>query len=359
MVKKKKILTVRNFLTILTLILVGIVVYKARGEVVLALNYLKEANIWFIALLMPEQLFMYYCAGQMFFSYMATRSGIKKVPKWTLARIAFELNFVNHAIPSGGVSGLGYITWRLSKFGATAGQTSFMYILRYFITILSNQTQTLLAILALFLMNVVPKETFWVVWLSLAVSFGIMFGAGLIIFLASSKKRVDFVSRIVEKVITKVAKWLKRKENQEKIVGIQRYFNDLYESLRAVRKKPKIILKPVIWGVIYSFLEIGTYWLVAISMGHPEVLPQIMVAEAIGSTIGAVLPTPGGAGGYEVAMIAVMVALGVPESLAAAVVIPARVIVLFGTIISGYGFYQHAISTANKKELAQMSEAEG
>lgn len=356
MVKMKKILSVRNILSVLTLILVGVVAYEARGEVKLALMYLGTANIFVILLLIPEQLFMYYCAGQMFFSYMKTRKGISDVPKWTLARIAFELNFVNHALPSGGVSGLGYITWRLRKFGSTAGQTSFMYILRYFITIMSNQSQTLLAILALFFMNVVPERTFWVVWMALAVSLGIILGAVLIIYLAMNKKRVQFVSKIVEKVAEKLAKVFKRKHHAEHIEAINRYFNDLYESLAAVKKQPKTVVRPIAWGVVYSFFEIATYWIVAISLGHPEVLPQIMVSEAIGSTIGAVMPTPGGAGGYEGAMIFVMVALGVDAGLAAAIVIPARVIVLVGTIVSGYGFYQHAISMANKKEIKEMKE---
>ena len=35
-----------------------------------------------------------------------------------------------------------------------------------------------------------------------------------------------------------------------------------------------------------------------------------MVAEALGSVVGAVLPTPGGVGGYEGSMVAVMTVLG-------------------------------------------------
>ena len=91
-------------------------------------------------------------------------------------------------------------------------------------------------------------------------------------------------------------------------------------------------------------------------MGHPEILPQIMVAEAIGSVIGAVLPTPGGAGGYEVAMVSVMVAFGVDVGLATVVVITTSVVVLVGTISSGWGFYQHAVSTVGRKEKLGKSD---
>ena len=175
----------RKVLTVLTLILVVFVVWGAREDIFEAINYLSQTNLFFILLLIPEQLFMYYCAGQIFFSYMAAKAnaeaekhprsksksvksakttaatsaaetnsapaktatsaaeqpasdttGIdpvtktsvtpRRVSSWLLARISFELNFVNHAIPSGGFAGLGYITWRLKAFGSSVGQTSFM-----------------------------------------------------------------------------------------------------------------------------------------------------------------------------------------------------------------------------------------
>ncbi len=89
-------------------------------------------------------------------------------------------------------------------------------------------------------------------------------------------------------------------------------------------------------------------------MGHPEILPQIMVGEAIASVIGAVMLTPGGVGGYEGTMIFIMSVLGVDIGLATAVVITTRVVVLVGTIVSGYGFYQNAVSKIGKKERQQI-----
>ncbi len=51
---------------------------------------------------------MYFCCGQMFFSYMRAKKDAKKVSPWTLMRVSLELNFVNHAVPAGGLGGLGY-----------------------------------------------------------------------------------------------------------------------------------------------------------------------------------------------------------------------------------------------------------
>ncbi len=357
----------RKILTALTLVLVAFVVWGARADIVEAINYLSTTNLFFIILLIPEQLFMYYCAGQMFFSYMAAKARThgeehpKKFSSWLLARISFELNFVNHAIPSGGFAGLGYITWRLKEFGATVGQTSFMYALRYIITIVANQTQTLFAILVLILCSAVPSDGWWVIGLTTLISVGVIAGLAIGILIASSKKRIKWFAKIASKFINSVVRFVTfgRKRQIFKPEAIEEYFMDMYKDLMIAKKNKRILIHPIKWGIIYSFLEVATYWLVGISMGHWEILPQVMVAEALASVVGAVMLTPGGVGGYEGVMIFIMSALGVDPALATAVVITTRVIVLVGTIVSGYGFYQNAISKIGKKERAQiMKEVE-
>ncbi|MDO4759277.1 MAG: lysylphosphatidylglycerol synthase transmembrane domain-containing protein [Candidatus Saccharibacteria bacterium] len=348
----------RKIISIITLVLVAVVVWGAREQIFEAVNYLGNTNLWFILMLIPEQLFMYYCAGQMFFSYMSSKRDAEKIPQWSLMRVAFELNFVNHAIPSGGVSGLGYITWRLKQFKATAGQVSFMYILRYTITICANQAQTLVAIIFLLLAGGLSKGALWLVWLVGLMCVAIIVVIIVAVVIASSRKRIDWFAKIsvqfINWLVAKVTFGKKPRFLTESKVN--KYFVDLYEDLITARQNKKMLIRPILWGITYSFLEVSTYWLVAMSMGHPEILPQIMVAEAIGSVIGSVLLTPGGVGGYEGSMVFVMSTLGVEVGLATAVVITTRVVVLVGTIVSGYGFYQHAISKIGKADKAKLMQ---
>ena len=87
---------------------------------------------------------MYYAAGQIYFAFLRQRKGFTiSTPK--LTRISLEINFVNHAIPSGGVSGLAYLVWRLKEMRITAGQISFIHVLRYAICALANTLQTWMA----------------------------------------------------------------------------------------------------------------------------------------------------------------------------------------------------------------------
>lgn len=350
--------TFRQILSVVTFTLIAVVLWNARDEVVKALDYLAHTNIVVILLLIPEQLFMYYCCGQMFFSYLEGKKDAKKVSNWSLMRISLELNFMNHAVPSGGVSGLGYVAWRLKPYGASPAQASFMYVLRYAITTFFNQAQTLVAIVMLLLTGAVAKESQYVLGVVGAISIAVI---GMVIggvAIASNKKALDWAGKNVTlaiNVIVKVVTFGKKKQVLKQDV-VDKFCAEIHEDFREAKRNRKIIKKPIIWGMLYSFFEVATYWIVGISMGHPELLPQIMVAEAVGSVLGAVLPTPGGAGGYEASMAGVMWGLGVDLGLATAVVVTTRVIVLVGTIVSGYGFYQHAIATIGKEDKEEIKE---
>ncbi|MDO5480871.1 MAG: lysylphosphatidylglycerol synthase transmembrane domain-containing protein [Candidatus Saccharibacteria bacterium] len=347
---------IRKIISALTLILIVFVLWQAKDQIFMAVDYLQNTNLLVVLMLIPEQLFMYYCCGQMFFSYMRAKGDSKNISKFDLFRISLELNFMNHAVPSGGVSGLGYIAWRLKPYGASYGETSFMYLLRYAITISTNQLQTVLAIIFLISQGELSDSASWILGVVAFVCLAIFLVIVAIVVIASSKKRIDWFA----KTGTKFVNWFVEKitfGHKKDILNlktVQSYFHDIHKNLMEARENKSILIKPILWGVVYSFLEVATYWVVSISMGHPELLPPIMVAEAIGSVIGGIVATPGGIGGYEGSMIGVMTMLNVEIGLATAVVVTTRVIVLVLTVGSGYGFYQHAVSKIGKKERAEI-----
>ena len=352
MSKPKFKLSFRTILSILTFILIVYVVYTNFSDIKEAISHIGETNILILLLLIPEQLFMYFCCGQMFFSYMRAKKDAKRVSPWTLMRVSLELNFVNHAVPAGGLGGLGYITWRLKPFGATAGQSSFMYILRYVITICANQLQTIVAIIALLIFGNVPAAGAWVIGCTALLSIGIIAVIAIIVAIASSKKRIDWFAKtgtnFINWLVNKVT--FGRKTDILKREMVDKYLGDAHEDLMTARRHKEMLIRPILWGIVYSFLEIATYWIVAASLGYPQILPQIMIGEAIGSVMGAIIPY----GLYELGMVGIMASLGVDAGLSALVVLMTRVIVLASTIMSGYGFYQHSISKIGRKEKAEI-----
>ena len=331
----------KTLLIVLTAILVGYVVYQNWPDILETMDHLKETNGFVLLLLIPEQLFMYYACGQIFFSYLRHKRDVKKFSKKEILSISTELNFVNHAVPAGGVGGLAFLTYRLRPFGVSAGQASFLYLFRYAVTTVINYLQALIAIAVLLAFGLIPKEAMWVIPVALLMNMGVFFFLWFVIFVAISHKRIEFFSRIVSKVMNGVIRVVTfgHKKQLMEYRKISSYFNDIHESVKIAKENKHYLKWPAIWGLIYSFCEVGTYWVVAISLGRPELLPFIMVGEAIGSVFDGIVPY----GLYELGMAGVMIALGVDFPTATIITVMTRVITLVFTIASGSVPYYKAI----------------
>lgn len=346
MAKKHFCFSFRTILSIATTILVGYVVYQNWPDMVETFHHLGETNLLVLLLLIPEQLFMYFACGQIFFSYLRYSKDVKKFSKKEILTISTELNFVNHAVPAGGLGGLAYLTYRLRPFNVTAGQSGFLYVFRYAVTTVINYFQALVAIVVLLVFNLIPGEAMWVIPVSLVMNFGVFIGLSLIVYVASNKKRIRFFSKTIAMVPNTLVNAFtfghkKKIVNSEKIT---KYFDDIHESVVMAKKNKKLLKRPLVWGLIYSFFEVATYWIVAISLGRPELLPYILVGEAIGSVFDGIVPY----GLYELGMAGVMIALGVDFPTATIVTVMTRVLTLILTIVTGTVPYYKVIR--GKKE---------
>ncbi len=343
--KRHKWFSFRSVLFLLTAILVGYVVYQNWPDILDTLEHIQETNGFVLILLIPEQLFMYYACGQIFFSYLNNKRDVKKFSKTEILKISTELNFVNHAIPAGGIGGLAFLTYRLMPFGVTAGQASFLYLFRYAVTTVVNYLQALVAIIVLLAFNLIPSEAMWIIPVSLLMNMGVFFFLWFVIYVASSGKRIEFFSKTVSQVANAFIRivtfgYKKRLMEYSKISD---YFQDIHQSVKMAKENKSYLKKPLTWGLIYSFCEIATYWIVAISLGRWELLPYIMVGEAIGSVFDGIVPY----GLYELGMAGVMIALGVDFPTATIVTVMTRVITLLFTIVSGSYPYYKAIRGKN------------
>jgi len=319
----------------------------------------QEMNVVVLLALIPEQMAMYYAAGQIYFAFLKQKKNFH-VSKTKLTRISLEINFVNHALPSGGASGLAYLIWRLKDLHVTAGQISFIHALRYGLCAIANTVQTFIAVIIVLAVGCVDPWNYWAIWLAVAIAIGIQALLITAWLLVRKQKTVDWLSTNATKFVNKLLRKITGKKRHRFVSedSVTRFFGDLRTDYLWIRRNRRILGKPIIWSGIFSFLELATYWVVGIAMGHPEILPQIMIAEGVASVVGLVMPTPGGIGGYEGAMIAVMAATGVDLSVAIIVVAVTRVCVLLGTIVSGWGFYQHALMQRDDKFDAKAAANE-
>ena len=173
----------------------------------------KDINIWVLLLLIPEQIFMYYAAGQVYFSFLRRRQGLK-ISQGLLTRISLEINFVNHALPSAGVSGLGYLIWRLKKFKITAGQVSFIHLLRYIISALANTIQTWIAIVIVIIAGCVRSNGWWAVILAALIAIGVQLLIFIAWFIVHKQETVDKFSKWASGFVNRVMAFFQRKRKE-------------------------------------------------------------------------------------------------------------------------------------------------
>ena len=348
----------KKVISIVTMLLVVLIVWFSRNELVEAIDHIKDMNMWVLALLIPVQCIMFLSAGEIYFSYLRAKGKLKGKTMFSMARLGLEINFVNHVIPSGGVSGLGYMAWRLRRFGVSAGQATLMHILRY--ALVAIVTTVFILISTVFLaISGVPLP---------AVLFSAAMGLAMLAFVvvAFIVLRKDahvhgfckWISRFINKLVKLVT--FGRIPEIVKQKTLDKYFGDLRRDFVELTKDKKLIKGPIVWAAIYALMDSGTFWIAFLALGAGVPIFPVIVAQGMASVVGTVVVTPGGAGFYEAAMIWYFVSTGINPATAIVATLVTRMVVLATTIVTGWGFYQLAISRGEgKRRLALPKEKNG
>lgn len=332
----------RAWISAITLLLVGVILYFARSELYHAWTLLGQVNIWILALLLPMQLFTYYCAGEMTFSYLRAKRAIDDVSPWEQTKIALEMNFVNHVMPSGGVSGISYTSWRLSKLGISAGKATMAQLVRY-----AMQFSAFIILLAIsvLLVTIDGNVSRWVILMSsslVSLMLGTILGG---IYLFSSQSRMSKTSAWLVKVVNPLIRQMTfgKVLNLIKQEAADEFMEDIHNDYIELRKDRKVLFKPLAWGLLFTAVDAMMFYVVFLALGEVINPAPILIAYGVAVFTSMIVVTPGGTGAFEIVMAAFLAFAGVANSAAIAGIVLTRVIVLIGTIGFGYIFYQQAI----------------
>lgn len=334
----------RAWLSIVTAILLVVILFLSRHELERAWELLGQVNLWILLLMVPLQVLVYYAGGEMIFSYLRGKGQIREAKKSELVRIALEGNFVNHVLPSGGVSGVSYLTWRLGHYGVTPGKATMAQVVRHAVGFMSF---AVLLLVALFAVTLDGDLNRWII-LASAGLFGGMTAAVIgLVYLLSSKRRIDrfsiWVYKTINFVVRKATLGKRRKiVKQEKI---EEFLDDMHRDFLELRHDKKLLVKPFLWGLVYTIGDAGLFFVAFLALGEMVNPAPILIAYGVASLAGFVVLTPGGAGAYEAIMVTFLAFAGIAGGVAIAGILLARVIILVGTITFGYAFYQHALAT--------------
>lgn len=338
----------RAWLSAITLIFIIVIIYFSRHELLQAWELLGQVNIWILLLLIPGQILVYYAGGEVIFSYLRAKDSIGHIAPATLARMSLEMNFVNHVLPSGGVSGISYMTWRLGKFGVTPGRATMSQVVRFAVVFAAL---IVLIALSVIMITIDGNINRWMILMSsglVSIMLGAILGG---IYLISSHKRVtsfsDWMVAKVNKIVRKVTFGRKKTVLHRK--RVYDFFDEMHKDYLALKADKRILIKPFMWGVLFTLADVSLFLITFWALGVPVNPAPVLIAYGVAALAGFFVVTPGGAGAYEAIMVAFLAVAGLGQSVAIAGIVLTRVILLLGTIILGYVFYQMALVKYGKK----------
>jgi len=343
-----KRLSVKQWLNIVTLVLVALVVFFARKDLVKAWELLSQVNPWVFLLVIPLQFISYFASGATIFSYLKSRGDLKNSSVLEQPKMALELNFVNHIFPTAGVSGVSYMTYRLGKLGVSHGRATLSQFVRLTSVFASFAALMLVAVLWVTIDGSLTRFTILVASGLLTV---ILAAIVLTIFLLGSQRRLDTFEGVLDDILNKrITKWFGRSKPFIQRDSLHTFFTDLHADYLILKEDPRCLIKPFWWGVAFNIAETLMYFVAFLSLGVFVNPAPILIANGLAGLIGTFLVTPGGAGGYEAAMILFLGSAGVAPSIAVAGVLLTRSVLLLVTILSGYVFYNAAMKKYGKPD---------
>jgi uncharacterized protein (TIRG00374 family) len=334
----------------LVVMLVIVLVYFAREDIISAWFLLGQVNIWILLLLIPVQLLSYYAAGMIFFTYLKGRGQLRKAETAEAVSLALELNFMNHIFPSGGISGVTYMIWRLRKIGVSSGQAAMAQIIRLVCILV---TFVVILVLALLFVTVDNNADNWLVSLATMAVTAIVCLVAFAAYLVGGERRIvsftKWISKLSNKIVQKVTFGRKKQVLSDETAV--KFALELYEDFLAIKEQKKLLIKPLIWALVFTLADIALFVVTFLALGVPFNPALIVIAVGAASVVGAVMVTPGGAGGYEATMVMILASGGMLAADATSGVVLTRVILILGTLASGYIVYRRAMDKYGKPDL--------
>lgn len=336
----------RKWLNIFTVVIIVVTLFALRDELLRAYELLQRVNLWILLWIIPIQLVSYLASGETLFSYLKQRGTLKDVRPWETTKMALELNFVNHILPSGGVSGASYMTWRLSKLGVGSGRATLAQAVRIAAQFMSYAFLLLIGVL---LITVDSGVNRFIILVSSALASTIIFGTLMLIYTINSRRRLESFSRGIARAVNYITRKVTRKKRALlSSAVIEKFLSELHEDYMSLKSDPRVLIKPFMWGILFNICEVAMFFVTFWALGSIVNPALILIAVGVASVGAFFLVTPGGAGGYEALMVLFLTSAGVSAGAVLAGVLLARTILILMTIGTGYIFYHKALKKYGK-----------
>jgi uncharacterized protein (TIRG00374 family) len=329
----------RLYLTIFTFVALAILIYGLRHQIADAIGNLGKVHAWALLLIIPIEVWNYDAYARLYRRLLRILGN--DVKYWSLFRVQLELNFVNHILPSGGVSGISYFSIRLKSENVGSTKSTFVQVMKFALLYISYLP---ILVVGLLLLAVRGHSNNLVLVLTSSLITAVIIGTFFVIYIIESRSRISsFLTWF-----TKAINWLvhlvrpSRPEIIE-IEGAQRAFNELHDNYKLIKSNWRHLQMPLVFTTIANLTEIAGVYVVYIAFGHLVNLGAVILAYAVANFAGLISVLPAGVGIFEGLMTAVLTATGIPAGLSIPVTIMYRICSMVVQLVPGYVFYQKAL----------------
>src|SRR4051812_20457256 len=137
----------RLYLTAATFIALGILIYGVRKDIGGVIENLGKVNTVALLAIIPIEALNYDVYARFYVRLFKVLG--KNVRYKDMYKLNLELNFVNHVLPSGGISGISYFTVRMRAYGVSGPKATLSQVIKLLILFASFQPLLIIGVFLL------------------------------------------------------------------------------------------------------------------------------------------------------------------------------------------------------------------
>src|SRR5665213_2225187 len=326
------------FLTFAAVAVLVILIYSIRSQIGEVIDNLSKVNLLVLLLILPLEFLNYDAYARLYAKLFAILG--RHITYKEMFKLNLELNFVNHILPSGGISGISYFTVRMRAYAVSGPKSTLSQIMKLLLLYVSFQPLLIVGVILLAARGHVNNLVILVAGSLITL---LVVGTIWFIYMIESRSRINSFLTTVTKILNKVLGVFRRNKETINVAVAQNAFNELHDNYKLLKENWRQLRVPFLYMMVANATEIAAIYVVYIAFGRLVNVGAVILAYAVANFAGLISVLPAGIGVYEGLMTAVLAATGIPADVSLPVTIMYRVLNMSLQLIPGYVLYQNAL----------------
>ncbi|MBX4190870.1 lysylphosphatidylglycerol synthase domain-containing protein, partial [Candidatus Saccharibacteria bacterium] len=242
----------RLVLTLITFAALAILIYGVRKDIGGVIENLGKVNTLALLLIIPIEIINYDVYARFYVRLFKIFGNTVRYRD--MYKVNLELNFVNHILPSGGVSGISYFAVRMRAFGVSGPKATLSQLIKLLVLFISFQPLLIIGILLLaakgHVNNLVLVVASSIITLLVVGTFGF-------IYMIEDRRRINSFLTTLTKILNKLLSFFRRKSETINIEGAQIAFGELHDNYQLLKENWRDLKMPFLYLMIANATEIA------------------------------------------------------------------------------------------------------